>query len=114
VFTDESAWEIGLACGGTIQVWVESLAPEIYATLRQCLETGQLVATGDIIAGPGIETSCSSGRMGDARRTGISRFDRAVVRYAADRLTLTTLDEQLSTLRAAVDVFVEVFPRCPG
>jgi xanthine/CO dehydrogenase XdhC/CoxF family maturation factor len=44
--TDESAWEIGLACGGTIQVWVESLAPEVYTTLKQCLETGQLVALG--------------------------------------------------------------------
>src|SRR5512136_70247 len=51
---NESAWEIGLACGGKIQVWVESLAPEVYTTLKQCLEAGQPIALATIIAGPGM------------------------------------------------------------
>jgi xanthine dehydrogenase accessory factor len=112
---DESAWEIGLACGGTIQVWVESLAPEIYATLKQCLETGQLVALATIIAGPGIENKLfiwpdgmTQGELGSADLT------EQVVRYAADRLA--SHDPGRATFDSAgepVDVFVEVFPPLP-
>src|SRR5512137_35988 len=51
---DESAWEVGLACGGTIQVFVESLQAEIYTALKQCLDTGQLVALATVVAGPGV------------------------------------------------------------
>lgn len=31
---DESAWEVGLACGGTIEIFVQSLDPEFFPSLR--------------------------------------------------------------------------------
>jgi xanthine dehydrogenase accessory factor len=32
---DEDAWEIGLTCGGTIEVFVEPLSPELYVKVRE-------------------------------------------------------------------------------
>jgi len=112
---NETAWEIGLACGGTIQVWVESLSPEIYATLKQCLETEQRVALATILTGPGPGNKLfiwpdgrTQGELGSPELTG------QVVRYAADRLA--ALDPGRTTFKAndePVDVFIEIFAPLP-
>jgi xanthine dehydrogenase accessory factor len=112
---NESAWEVGLACGGTIQVWVESLALEIYATLKQCLEEGHLVALATIIAGPEMGNKLfiwpdgrTQGELGSTDLTG------QVVRYAADRLAAH--DPGRATFEVngeLMDVFIEVFPPLP-
>jgi xanthine dehydrogenase accessory factor len=112
---DESAWEVGLACGGMIQVWVESLAPEIYATLKQCLEAGQLVALASILAGPGQGNKLfvwpdgrTQGELGSAELT------ERVVRYAADRLAAH--DPGRATFEVndeSAEVFIEVFTPLP-
>src|SRR5512136_324533 len=84
---NESAWEIGLACGGTIQVWVESFASEIYATLKQCLEMGQLVALATILAGPGQGSKLFIWPDGHTRgELGLAELTDQVICYAAGRL----------------------------
>jgi xanthine dehydrogenase accessory factor len=112
---NESAWEIGLACGGTIQVWVESLAPDVYTTLKQCLDAGQLVALATVVAGMGMGNKVfiwpdgrTQGELGSAELT------NQVIRYAVGRLAAH--DPGRSTFDTAsgpVDVFVEVFPPLP-
>ena len=112
---NESAWEIGLACGGTIQVWVESLVPEIYAALKQCLDAGQLVALATVIAGPGLGNKLliwpdgrTQGDLGSADLT------EQVVRYAADRLAAHDPGRSAFDIAGEpVDIFVEVFPPLP-
>ncbi len=49
---DESAWQVGLACGGTIKVWVEALDTGIHDRLTACLEAGDLVAQSTVLSGP--------------------------------------------------------------
>jgi xanthine dehydrogenase accessory factor len=112
---NESAWEIGLACGGTIQVWVESLAPEIYTTLKQCLDAGQIVALATIIAGPGMGNKLfiwpdgrTQGELGSADLT------ERVIRYAADWLAAHDPGRAAFDIAGEpVDIFVEVFPPLP-
>jgi xanthine dehydrogenase accessory factor len=49
---------VGLSCGGTLDVFVETLdSPawrEIYPALKTCLDQNQLVAVATVISGPGL------------------------------------------------------------
>jgi xanthine dehydrogenase accessory factor len=58
VTSEESPWEVGLSCGGSLDVFVESMdSPawrEIYPALKNCLATSQLAAVATIISGPGL------------------------------------------------------------
>jgi xanthine dehydrogenase accessory factor len=51
---DEEAWEIGLTCGGAVDVFVEPLNDEVmslYETARQEWQAGRTVAIATVIAG---------------------------------------------------------------
>jgi len=56
--SDSTAWGVGLACGGSIHVFVESLAGGPWSGLvdeiRDCLEGQHLVALITVVAGPGL------------------------------------------------------------
>lgn len=49
---DDTAWSVGLACGGTIEVFVERLDPQFYADLRKAIEEERPVATVTVVSGP--------------------------------------------------------------
>jgi xanthine dehydrogenase accessory factor len=48
---DETAWEVGLACGGTIDVFVQSLDLELFDQLRTVVENDQTAVNLTIIRG---------------------------------------------------------------
>ena len=49
--TDETAWNVGLSCGGTIEVFVETLTDAVYGALRSALEEERAVAKATVIKG---------------------------------------------------------------
>ena len=48
---DETAWDVGLACGGEINVFVQPLNPAFYAFMRGALAEDKLVAFATVIEG---------------------------------------------------------------
>ena len=49
---DETAWEVGLACGGNIRVFVEMLDHEIYAAIHEIIEQDRFGSMGTIVTSP--------------------------------------------------------------
>jgi len=58
VMNEDAPWEIGLSCGGSLDVFVETLdSPawrEIYPALKICIEENQLAVVATVIAGSGL------------------------------------------------------------
>lgn len=49
---DETAWDVGLACGGTIEVFVEPLDTAVYHFIRTLIQNDEAGAAITIIRGP--------------------------------------------------------------
>ncbi|MFQ3661114.1 MAG: XdhC/CoxI family protein [Chloroflexaceae bacterium] len=103
---DELAWSVGLACGGTIDVFVEPLGELIHAE--------RTLATATIIRGPlaigarlviEADGSCQ-GSLGDAALD-------AAVRQIAGELLARGLTREVELVDQGVTVFVESFAPPP-
>jgi xanthine dehydrogenase accessory factor len=110
--SDELAWEVGLACGGTIKVFVEpEIRPDVLAAARG--PGGEVVAT--VVEGAMLGRSArvfDDGRMdGDLGPDIMNDAVRQAALAALGRASSTTL--ALEAPAGAATVFLEVFPRQP-
>lgn len=117
--SDETAWSVGLSCGGSIQVFVESLGTSAWQTLEAeiqcCLDEGHLAALATVVAGLGIGNKLLL--RPDGRQVG--NLGSPALNAQASALTSQCWKTQLPLLVSAtgeftnVELFIDVLTPLP-
>jgi xanthine dehydrogenase accessory factor len=113
---DEDAWEVGLACGGTIQVFVEPFSAwaGIYDSLRRHLEAHDPLAVVSVLDGPPEQMHCKLVVLFDGSTEGDLELAGRAEHVVGTTLELLaqgtggTLD-----LAEGPSLFIEVYPPVP-
>ena len=102
---DETAWEVGLACGGSIDIFVKPLDPEIFKSLRSVLTEEDTAVLVTVVRGP-------DNLLG---RELMLKDDDSVIGMISDELNKQALNLAIETLamgesrRVMLNEDVEVF-----
>lgn len=67
---DETAWDVGLACGGSIQVFIQTLNPDIFDPLAAAINDDEPLVKGTITAGPTGWIGREGLHLADGRQVG--------------------------------------------
>jgi xanthine dehydrogenase accessory factor len=97
--THERAWEVGLACGGSIAVFVE---PEVRPELLQAARGNEGVVIASVIGG-----AAPLGRPDEAIAAAVAAEAREALASLTSRVATVTMPA------GEVSVFLEVYPRQP-
>lgn len=122
---DETAWEVGLACGGTIEVFVEPLNQDVYDFVHKLLEQEAAGAVVTVIRGPAELLGRKLVLAGDGRTMGdlIGEFEETAIAAAraalaegqSRRRELPSVEAMLgSGPTETVEVFIEVMVSSPA
>ena len=116
---DETAWAVGLACGGHIKVWVERLNTAVYPFIQQLITNDQAGACVTILTGPDelvgrqMAFDVNGRSVGNLGVKELEEAARAAVQQLNhSRCVQLTIDsEQLTS--DSVSAFVDVYRPAP-
>jgi xanthine dehydrogenase accessory factor len=110
---DETAWEVGLACGGSIDIFVKPLEMEFFKSLRTVVTSEQLAGLVTVVRGPdellGRELLVTE--KGEKEGSISSEWDDVVIGLAKETMDLGNTRRVM--LNEALAVFIEVLSPPP-
>jgi xanthine dehydrogenase accessory factor len=83
--SDDTAWSVGLACGGSLDIFLERLDPSFFAAVRDAMAAHKSVAVTTVIAGPEAEVGRKLALIEDG--TTVGGIDDAAVAETQAALT---------------------------
>lgn len=111
--TDETAWEVGLACGGSIDVFVNPMDKKIFQELNAVIENEEQAVIVTLIRGPQEILGREILIHEDGRRVGVidSQWDGMILELAND-LAARGISHRVS-LSETVEIFADVILPAP-
>jgi len=105
---DETAWEVGLACGGSIDIFVKPLDNDIFNALRSILVEERPAVTVTVVRGPGEVLGRETVLKEDGTVAGTlgANLDEQALSFA--RGALANGESHRAQLNEDVEVFIEV------
>ena len=105
---DETAWEVGLACGGSIDIFVKPLDTEFFKPLRSALVEEQVAALATVVRGPDEVLGREILVRDDGSVTGAIRdeLNQQVLNLAKE--TLDQGESRRVMLNEDIELFIEV------
>jgi xanthine dehydrogenase accessory factor len=107
---DETGWEVGLACGGNIQVFVERLDPDLFEATARLLAEERAGAVATVIAGPDallgrklLVESYREGWLGSIDEA----VDASIAKMAKTSIQQGT-DRQVTLAEQGFELFIDV------
>lgn len=112
--SDETAWEVGLACGGSITLLLEpAIRPEVLEAARNSAGT----VVGTVVAGPGTGASITLVPGEGTALTGdplLGQLSAEILAAAGRALAAETSGvARIDAGAQEIEIFLEVFPRQP-
>jgi xanthine dehydrogenase accessory factor len=107
--TEDMIWDVGLACGGTIDLFVQRLDPTLVAALDNAVEQGKPVALVTIVDGETTGASALVTTAGVIEGSG----DERIVAAAQEVLAARARAGSLHVIAPGQELFVEPFLPSP-
>jgi xanthine dehydrogenase accessory factor len=105
---DETAWEVGLACGGSIDIFVQPLDAEFFQYLRSVLVEERSAVSVTVVHGPNDLIGREMLLREDDSVTGSINEELDSIALSLAKETLSAGESRRSMLNEDVGVFVEV------
>lgn len=106
--SDETAWDVGLACGGMVDVLVQRLDMAVYAFIRTLIAQNQAAAVITIIRGPGLGESLAAAANGRTAGTVGNALNEPAIHLAR-----SAKQPHTTFLTDEIEVFVDILRPSP-